>query len=355
MDNKITKRRLSDFLAYEWILMIIIAVLAIVVWEFVYTVGSVRLTTGQQFKFYYDQTISSSGMGKLYSLMKSDNGNDEDDVFSYDVLSLDSESLTSQYNVLSVRLSVQEGDIVITDCKEPADDAEDKSIRAKTIIDGMYGYSYNQMLKDAKIYLRDNFLKDSLKTTDDYAANPDADLDAATLYQNLDEAKIESRFRARMRKDNRFRSEQQKVEGVKLEKARIEKLCKEVKDFEKLLGFESTRPDLFFKYTKYEQTMNSVEKQEDKDAYQRLVDKEVAEGRGNNIYGLKIENLNKDALGAPFDKKTNPTEYFKYMGADNAKDVVVLAFNFWSYQYDLQFETISFINAIVRDCSTILD
>ena len=127
------------------------------------------------------------------------------------------------------------------------------------------------------------------------------------------------------------------------------------KDFEKLLGFESTRPDLFFKYTKYEQTMNSVEKQADKDAYQRLVDKEVAEGRGNNIYGLKVENLNKDASGAPFDKKTNPTEYFKGMGADNAKDVVILAFDFWKYQYDLQFETISFINAIVRDCSTILD
>ena len=29
MDNKITKRRLSDFLAYEWILMIIIAVIAL--------------------------------------------------------------------------------------------------------------------------------------------------------------------------------------------------------------------------------------------------------------------------------------------------------------------------------------
>ena len=352
MDNRITKKRLSDFLAYEWIVMIIIAVISIVVWEFAYTVGSVRLTVGQQFKFYYDQAISSTNMDKLYSLMWDKN---DERVFSYDVLSFDSESLTSDYNVLSVRLSVQEGDVIVTDCKQPADDAEDKSIRAKTIIDSMYGYSFNQMLKDAKIYLRDNYLKDELKTTTDYTANPDADLDAATLYENLDESKIEARFRLRMRKDNRFRSESQKLDGIKDEKVRLENLCKEVKDFEKLLNLESTRSDLFFKYTKYEQTMNSAERQEDKEDYQKLVERETAAGRANNIYGLKVENLNKDANGTPYENKSNPTDYFKCMGTDNAKDVVILAFDFWKYQYDLQFETISFINAIVRDCSTILD
>ena len=31
MDNRITKTRLSDFLSYEWILMIIVAVIAVVV------------------------------------------------------------------------------------------------------------------------------------------------------------------------------------------------------------------------------------------------------------------------------------------------------------------------------------
>ena len=68
-----------------------------------------------------------------------------------------------------------------------------------------------------------------------------------------------------------------------------------------------------------------------------------------------MENLNKDANLVPYEGKTNPTDYFKMIGADNATDVVILAFDFWDYQYDLQFETISFINAIVRDCSTILD
>jgi hypothetical protein len=54
MDNKITKNRLSNFLAYEWIVIIIVCVVLIFVWEIVYTVGAVRLTAGQKFNFYFD-------------------------------------------------------------------------------------------------------------------------------------------------------------------------------------------------------------------------------------------------------------------------------------------------------------
>jgi hypothetical protein len=343
MDNRITKRRLSDFLAYEWILIIIVAVVAMVVWELAYTIGSVRLTPGQQFKFYYDQSLSSSGMGKLFSVL-------DDDVFSYDVLSLDSEALTSEYNVLSIRLSVQEGDIVVTDCKEPAEDATNKTIRAKTIVDNMYGYSYQKMLGDAKTYLRDEFLKDSLKTGDDAAQK-----ELAKVYDNLDEDKIDAHFRKRMIKDNRFRTEVQKKEGVELEKARIKKLCNEVCDFEKLLALETQNPDLFFKYTKYEQMVASATTEDNKAMYQKLVDKEVNEGRANAIYGLKVAAL-KDSDVNVGKAKINPTEYFKMSGADNAENIVILAFDFWeNFQYDLQFECISFINTIVRQCSDILD
>ena len=212
MDNKITKRRLSDFLAYEWILMIIIAVIAMVAWELVYTIGSVRLTVGQEFKMYYDQNVNGAGMSKLYDLVG--------DKLSYDVLQFSTEGLDSSYNVLSIRLSIQEGDVIITDNKEAAEEATDKSIRAKTIVDQMNGYSYEKMLNDAKTYLRDNFLKDSEKTVDDYNANPTADLDLATNYDKLDESKIEARFRLRMVKDNRFRTVKQIEQGIEKEKAR---------------------------------------------------------------------------------------------------------------------------------------
>lgn len=337
-------------MAYEWILMIIIAVVAMVAWELAYTVGSVRLTVGQQFKYYYDQNVVGTGSSKLYDLIK------DKKALSYDILEFTSEELSADYNVLSIRLSIQEGDVIFTDNKEADPEATNKSVRAKTIVDQMNGYSFEKMLKDAKTYLRDNFLRDSLKTVTDYTANADADLDLASSYSNLDENKIEARFKKRMKKDNRFRTQKLIEDGVNLEKQRIEKLCAEVQDFEKLILAESTHGDLFFRYTRFTQTRDGVTTEKDKQFYQTLVDREISEGRENAIYGLNVSAL-KDYNPSVGETKTNPTEYFTLAGSDGKADnVVAMAFDFWElYQYDLQFETISFINTIVRQCSDILD
>ena len=224
MDNRVTRKRLSDFLAYEWIFVIIICVLSIVVWELIYSIGEVRLTVGQNFKYYYDQTIDSKD-GKLYSLIN-------DKSISYDILSLDYEQLNEKYNVLSSRLVLKEGDILITDCKQDYTQPEDGSqpqplqVRAKSMVDNFYGYSFNQMLSDAQNYLLDNFIKEDKKAVafDGYD------------YDNLDQDKISLVFRNRMKKDNRFRTEFQIQNGIELEKGRVQKLYKEVIDFEKLLS-----------------------------------------------------------------------------------------------------------------------
>ena len=344
MDNKITKKRLSDFLAYEWIIMIIVAVVAMVAWEFAYTIGSVKLTVGQEFKYYYDQNVYGAGERKLYNLMI------DKKVFSYDVLSYTSEGLSSDFNVLSTRLSVQEGDVIVTDSKEAEEESLDKVVRAKLIVDNLYGYSYQKMLKDAKTYLRDNFLLDSLKTTTDYTENSDADLDLASSYANLDGNKIEAHFKKRMKKDNRFRTQKQIEDGVELEKQRIEKLCFEVAQFEKLLLAEANHPDLFFRYTKYKQALALSTDDKEKEKYEEFV-----KNQQEQIYGLNVSAL-KDYNPSVGETKTNPTEYFSLIGSDGKADhLVIMAFDFWKYQYDLEFESISFINTIVRQCSDILD
>lgn len=344
MDNKITRKRLSDFLAYEWIVVIIVIIASIIAWELAYTIGSVKLTVGQEFKYYYDQNVYSTGEGKLYSLML------DKKALSYDILEFYGESLSSDFNVLSTRLSVQEGDIIITDSKEAEEGQPAQQVRAKSIVDHMSGVSFEKLLKDAKTYLRDNFLQDGLKTVSDYTANPDADLDLAVLYENLDSAKIQAHFLKRMRKDNRYRTDTQKAEGIELEKVRIEKLCTEVQDFEKLILAESTHPDLFFRYTRFEQSLAFAEEQRDKERYEEYL-KEQQEC----IYGLNVSAL-KDYNTDKGEQKTNPTEYFTLIGSNGKADnIVIMAFDFWDYQYDLQFETISFINTIVRQCSDILD
>jgi hypothetical protein len=56
----------------------------------------------------------------------------------------------------------------------------------------------------------------------------------------------------------------------------------------------------------------------------------------------------------PVGDKTKPSKYVKVVGATDASNVVLMVFNFRNEQPELQFETISFINTMIRECSTIL-
>ena len=181
--------------------------------------------------------------------------------------------------------------------------------------------------------------------------------DVFTAYDesNIDENKVESVFRSRMKKDNRFRKESQIKDGIQLELGRVKKLYKEVIDFNKLLGYKDN-PEydgLFFKYTKYEQILARLDKDSDeKEYWKSAVEEEKKAGRENLVYALNVEGLSKHST----TENSNPSKYFTVRGAEEAtaKDVCLMVFNFRSYQPHLQYECISFINTIVRDCSNIL-
>ena len=336
MDNRVTKRRLSDLLSYEWIMMIVISALVILVWDLAYTTFAVRLSAGQQFKFFYDTTIygEHSVMLDLF---------EKDKTFSYDVITVNSENLLSDFNVLGSRLSIKDGDVLITDCNEPADDAEDKSTQVKSMIDTHHGYSYEQMYKDAKEYLS-GYMKDDVE---------DAFTVQGYSLDNIDVAKVSTKFRARMKKDNRFRKESEIINGIGDETKRIESLYQDVVKFGHLLSLKQTNPELFFIYTRYEQTMQSEGTQEDKDRRKEMVEIEKKAGRDNNVYALKVAELSKFATAE--NNKSNPSKYFKLKGTDSAENVVIMVFDLRAYQPHLQYEAISFINAIVEDCSAIYD
>ena len=353
MDNKITKRRLSDFLAYEWIMMIIIAVVAMIVWELVYTMAGVRLSVGQQFKFYFDETVYGNSSAVVRLL-------DKDQALSYDILELNAESLSSDFNVLSTRLSIQEGDILITDCKDPTEGAEkpeeveDKKIRLRTMVDSYHGYAFEELLFDAKEYLL-KFMDEENKTVKD-----------GTVFNSVqdgifDAEKIEKSFRSRMKKDNRFRKESDKKIGIGLETQRIERLYKEVVDFGKLL--EDNTENLFYRYTKFSQSRDAQEKESDKQAWADYTQSEIKRLTDKGIAGTVNTETNETEfiyainLGAmpTVEGKTNPSDLCTMRNAESAENVCIMVFDFRSYQPHLQFETISFINTIVRNCSTLLD
>lgn len=365
MDNRITKSRLSNYFSYEWILIILVSLLSLLVWELIYTVSAVRLTVGQQFKYYYDQNISYGADGALFDLFKY---GEADGTFSYDILSLTSESLNDDFNVLSVRLSIQEGDVIISDTvmTEPDEDATAEEIanfkptcRANTLADGIDGSSIcsmEKLLADAK-----NYLKGFLKSEDELLRNGVVtDGDEMLDYDNLDGEKIKQHFLERMAGDNRFRTDEQKTAGVELEKGRIKKLCDETQFFQDLIEYdekisaENPEDSLFYRYTRFQQSYETTDDEQSKQTYEELLTEEKE--RNKNVYGSSDGTLRyglkADKLKGGSDKQ-EISKYFKIKDGKDATGVVIMVFDFLEYQPDLQFESIAFMNTIVRACSDI--
>lgn len=332
MDNRLTKRRLSDLFAYDWIITLVAIAATIVVWELIYTVSAVRISVGQDFKYYYDEDLyvyeTDGSFYNVLGYVPNENGK----TFSYDVLSVGAENLMSSYNVLSVRLSVQEGDAIFTSSKEK----EDGSVRAKTIADSFSVYDFNKLYKDAEDYLKP-LLNEGETDVFDFS-----------LY---DTAKIDALFNKRMKSDNRYRTEEQKIEGRLLERGRIEKLVKELKDFKYLLEIGEEK-GLFFRYTKYEQSAIAAADTRDEETMNALLQREINNGRENAIYGINLSALTY-AAGA--QGKKDASEFFKLNDNATAENVVLMLFDFLEDQKDLQFETISFLNTVVRTFSDFLD
>ncbi len=349
MDNRITGKRLSNFFAYEWILLIFICVAVIFAWELIYSVSGVRLTVGQNYKFFYDYYMDYDRTYEdFYNLLdvQDDLGYSNGKSFSYDIQKVDFEKVYPANDVMSTRIHVHDGDILFTDdSTHRLSNYKEKQVLAKFRVDS-YGslMVYDKLLADAQNYLR-GFLLDGV-----------TEIDA----QNLDLAKIKKGFEARLGEDNRFRAGEQKEMGVMLEKQRLENLCKEVSDFEKIMSLPS---EYFFTYTRFEQARDiSVQEghsQQTIDDRSNAVQAEKDAGRENARYGLRVDKISE--IQTTGVNKNPSSKYFRWVEAEDAtvvgkgNNVVVMVFDFSEHQADLQFESISVINNIVRAISSVLD
>lgn len=332
MDNKITRSRLSNLMSYEWIMLLVIFLVGIFVFEFFFAFFGVRLTTGQTFKYFYDLNVDNSLESGLMDALFVENK-----TFSYDVILIEGEAINAETNLLVTRLKVQDGDVIITETIPEGKSGEE---RAKSLVDtaDVPVYDFNDMLKDGREYLK-TFLKDEFTSL-----SPEIQDEKVQNKDNLSTDKIDSAFLLRMKKDNRFRTDVQKEEGKKYERERIFHLVSELNDFSRLLEV-GDEYGLLYRYTKYEQRKRLVEGEEEKARYENLYQAEIDIGKENAVYGLKVENLSGG--------KHAPSEFFKATGKTDAKGVVLMAFDFFDYQKELQFEAVSFINSVVRSCSNI--
>lgn len=316
MDSRITKGRLSNFFSYEWIILIIVTAISIVAMELLYTVLGVRLTVGQQYKVYFDQGIYANGAAFTDSLKFGSS----DSVFSYDVLDFSSETLTSEFNVLSTRLTVYEGDAIITHSYVDEKDKETPwKNRANEVIDTFRIIDIDNFLKGAGEYLN-FFIKDG----------------------KLDNKAIENHFLERMKGDNRFRSNEEKRQGIQDEIKRFERLLDSYTYLSKAFEFGKDK-GWFYSYKKYTYTFNNAN-EEDKKDYQYRLDKETEKFYGINVGKLSLNK--KDGA-----EVVSAEEYFNVSSTGNALDTVLMIFDFTSEQPDLQYESISVLSRVIQNCT----
>ena len=307
MDNKITKKRLSDMFAYEWIIIAAVILAAIFLLEFIYSTFSVKLTTGQQFRIFYDINVSDKNGDDLESLLINKN------TFSFDVLDVDSEKADDTGNVLSARNTLGMGDVIVTDAAKKNERA---SSRAEVIYNAFKMYSVDKLLSDAENYLK------SLKSTESGGAT----------YAELDEELIAQGFNDRLGGDNRFRTEEEKASGIEQEKQRIKKLTETYADLK---------------------TLSEIDNQRKLSGEERI------------FYSVQVENVGEVRCGINAESLTGgktPASKFFFIDGDriSAKNVVIMFFDRYEDTSDykgkgaLQFETISFISTVVRECSALL-
>lgn len=336
MDNKITKKRLSDFIAYEWVAIVVVIAIIVAGWEVFYALFSVRLTPGQKFKYFIDYNVTISNGVELHQISTSN--------FSYDVLESGSEWLSNagfsdSFNLLEDRLRSYDGDIIFTDSLAVDKPTKKLNVRSKSLVDIYNVYSLNKLLSDARTYVRDNFFADEYKNQ--------AIETISYTEDKIDNQKLEQVFLARMKGDNRFRTAEQKSLGVESEKQRIAQLCKEITDFAKFIDYANTqKPELLYRYTRFEQSVqvaindnNEADRIQAEQNYQRELNY-----RPNEPYGINLEHLTNGTV--------NPSRYFKAGDNVDAKHLVLMLFDFRIIQPHLQYEAISFVNSIIREFSS---
>ncbi len=333
MDAKITKKRLTDNLQYDWIKILLCIVAAIFLLELVYTVTAVRVKTGQNFKVYYGSGVRSNNVASFYKLLE------KEDVLSYDVFETNVEVLTKEYEstVLSARMSVSEGDIMLLDnvltynsVESKKDDERAATSSFKNMVNSYSMYDFDTLILDAESYLN-KFYVDGV----------------------LNESNVEAHFRTRMKKDNRFKKESKIKEGVKLEVKRIETLKRETEAFKYLL---STYADtgLFVEYVRFESIYFDSLSEED---YAKVVNGEQPTGEYDYKAYYQNETPKKYAINCEFltGGKDDIVNLFSVGTNTTGKDAYIMAFNFLSKQPDLQFEVIPVLNEIVRTYSNLFD
>lgn len=244
MDAKITKKRLGDFLSYEWVKVLAIAVALIMLWSLLFSTTATRLTNDQVFTVInYTGTTVGTGFDKYLNLPV------DGSLFSYEVYEIgavDTETQGGTYAgvLLETRLSTGEGDVMfVADAEQPnsqwavtdadgnpvLDEDGNPTYETDTYLRGfLNGTYYHNVLPLEDVVEGSYGLKKGLLTLIDeylsqfYVKNSTERFDYA---DGINVTETERLFRERIAemKDKRFKTEAQIQAGLQQEIVRIER------------------------------------------------------------------------------------------------------------------------------------
>ncbi len=217
MDAKITKKRLSQLLTYDWLKIVGLIVAAIIVWTLIFTTTATRMRPSQQFTVFNHHAnlaLDDSFYNHYASTMT-------DGTFSYEVIEQNVNDLAANkeyaHTLMEARFATDEGDVMLLPGIDDTgtsykDETTGETKYRRTYVESML-YSYRQYITDAEKYLSglESYLNGFY----------DGGFETGTLNAK----KVETAFRARAKANNdkRFKKEAQIKQGIADDIKRIEK------------------------------------------------------------------------------------------------------------------------------------
>ena len=229
MDAKITKTRLTRMLSYDWMKIVGVAVAFILVWVLIFTMTATRITPAQQFTVF--NHYSNAGFSDAFYTLYSDTFNKG--VFSYEVIELNQNDLPTTgeenaFTLMESRFATDEGDLMFV--ANIGD--KDYAVKDKETGETVYEYTYAETFFNRWFsYVYELYKVD--ENTGELVGGYFYDMEQFLIGYfgeawetgELDKAKAESDFRARVKenKDKRFKKESEIAQGVQDEYERLEK------------------------------------------------------------------------------------------------------------------------------------
>ncbi len=233
MDAKITKKRLSGMLSYDWLKIVGAAALLIFAWVLTFTMTATRVKPSQQF-------IIINYTGNVSLSDDFDNALDkalESGAFSHEVLEAETVDMTisedAAYQLLDARIATKELDLIFV-----SQEGDASTVYEATAEDGSKYTTHKQTYLQSFAYSRWHVLHD----VNGYLAQMQSFLQGYYTDYNdpatLNKEKVEKDFRTRIanNKDKRYKKEAQILAALEGEYNRMEQYRKAYFSFQDYLA-----------------------------------------------------------------------------------------------------------------------